>query len=76
MTPRFKTKKTLLDDLRAKLGDLDADIERTLKDKREARDALHRREQAWDTHVEFIRRERKKVVAAIKDASMRARGVR
>jgi hypothetical protein len=63
-----------LDDLRAQLDALDAEINRTRTDKLEAQEALRRREQAWDIHIEFIRREREKVVAAIKDASMKARG--
>ena len=65
-----------LEVLRATVDGIDAEIERTQKDKRDAKEALRRRIEAWDAHLRFLRRERTDAVAAIKEASMQARGIK
>jgi hypothetical protein len=64
-----------LDDLRAQLDAIDAEWQRTQKDKRAAQEELRRRVEAWDVHFAFLRRERARLVDAIRVASQRARGV-
>ena len=66
----------VLADLRTKLDGVDSSIERTRVEKREATEAVRRITGALDEHIVWLRAERAKLVAAIKVASKRARGVR
>jgi hypothetical protein len=61
----------LLTDLRAQIDAIDAEWERTQKDKREAQEELRRRVEAWDAHCAFLRREHAKLVEQIRGASQR-----
>jgi hypothetical protein len=65
----------LLRDLRAQLDSVDAEWDRTTKDKRDASEALRLRIEAWDAHLDFLRGQRARLVQRIKDESQSLRGV-
>ena len=62
--------------MRAQLDAIDGEIAQRKKDKREAAEVLRRQNEAWDARLAWLRRQRKVWAGKIKEASMRARGLR